>query len=406
MDQRADDLGGRRDRVRFQETTVSGSSSTDDTEEVFAGSAETSRDASRDASGVDVVEPDDIERTRAHMSDTIEQIQERLTPERVEDTAKEVTEDVKEAVIEAVDHAIQEGRTTAEDFSEIARVAALETVEHAVEQMKAALPTVTDQARELAQQTIDHAILEAKSAIRELSGQARSAAREATIGKVEHMAQTTSDSTKSFSTTLMTRIKQNPGPAALTGLGIGWLMMSGKGGGSYGQASSENDKTVKEMTAGVSSQGYDSSSSAKDKAGDAVDTAKGKAGDVADTAKDAASTVTDQTKQAASTVSEQAKQVPDQVTSQVQQFSARFRQTLQEKPLTVGLVAAAVGSAAALAVPVTQKEHQILGESRDKLIDKAQVGAQDLVEKVQKVAGEAGEAAEKEAKYQGLAPEE
>jgi len=415
MDQRAGDLERRGERVRINETRISTAPSGEDADlgESFVESA----DASREASDVEVVEADDIERTRAHMSDTIEQIQERLTPERVEDTAKEVTEDIKDAVIEAVDHAIQEGRTTAEGFSEIARVAALETVEHAIEEMKAALPTVTEQARELAQQTIDHAILEAKTAIRELGGQARVAAREATIGKVERMAHTTGESTKSFSSTMITTIKQNPGPAALTGLGIGWLVMSGKGAGSHGQSSSQNDLTVKEMTDDTSSQDYDASSGAKGKAGDAVEGAKDKAGkaidgaqdaagNVTDQARQAASTVTDQAKDTASTVSEQAKQVPGKVTDQAQQFSARFRRTLDEKPLAVGMVAAAVGTAAALMVPATQKEHQVLGETRDKLMDKAQTGAQDIVQKVQRVAEEAGEAAEKESKYQGLAPEE
>lgn len=345
------------------------------------------------------VEAQEIERTRAHMSETIEEIQDRFSPERVadeaKDTATEVTGDIKEAVTETVNHALQEARTTVEEWSELARVAALETVDHAIEEAKAAVPAVSEQARDLARETIDHAILEAKTAIRELGDQARGAVRDATIGKVERMAHTTGESTKSFSSNLMTTIKQNPGPAALTGLGIGWLMMSGKGASSQGQASTGSTGQLQETGSDVSGQVKDAASQAR-----------GKAGEAADQAQDAAGKVTDQVQQAASTAGDQAHQAADTVTIQAQHLAARFRRTLDEKPLAVGLVATALGSAAALVVPVTQRENQVLGGARDKVMDRAQTGAQDLVQKVQRVAEEAGEAAEKEAKYQGITPEE
>lgn len=366
-------------------------------------------------------EAQEIERTRNHMSDTIEQIQDRLTPERMADeakeTASEVTDDVQEAVTETVDHVMQEVRTTAEEWSEIARVAALETVDHAIKEAKAALPTVSEQAQQLAQETIDHAIAEAKAAIRELGQQSRLAMRDATIGKVERMAQTTGESTKSFSSTLVTRVKQNPGPAALTGLGIGWLMMSGKGGSSQAQSSSGTADQAKETASAASSQLKDSAGQAKDKVGDAagqaqgatgkaVDQAQDAAGKAVDQVQDAASTATAQTKEAASTVTEQAKQLTGKVSTQAKQLSSRLSESVNQKPLAAGAVALAVGSAAALIVPMTPREQQLMGGTRDKLMNQAQVGAQGLVEKVQRVAEEAGEAAEKEAKYQGLSSEE
>ncbi|MDQ3542182.1 MAG: DUF3618 domain-containing protein [Chloroflexota bacterium] len=377
-------------------------------------------------------EAQEIERTRNHMSDTIEQIQDRLTPERMADeakeTASEVTDDVQEAVTETIDHVMKEVRTTADEWSEIARVAALETIDHAIAEAKSALPTVSEQAQQVAQATIDHAIVEAKAAIRELGEQTRLAMRDATIGKVERMAQTTGESTKSFSSTLVTRVKQNPGPAALAGLGIGWLMMGGKGGSPQGQSSASSVDQLKGKSDELSSQVKDSTNQAQDKLGDAagqaqdatgkaVDQAQDAAGKALDQAQDvtgkavdqvqnAAGTATDQTKQVASTVTEQTKQLTGKVSTQVQQLSARFRQTVDQKPLAAGAVAVAVGSAAALIVPVTPREQQLMGGTRDKLMDKAQIGAQGLVEKVQRVAEEAGEAAEKEAKYQGLSPEE
>lgn len=416
MDQGTGDLESRGDRSRVRETRISMSSTREGAsiDDVYIDPNDSSASSSGSYDAEEVA-PEDIERTRAHMSSTIEEIQDRLNVANVEDTAKEVTSDVKEAVNEAVDHAM--------------------------EQLKATLPTVTDQARDLAQQTIDHAILEAKSAIRELGAQARDVARDATIGKVERMAQSTSDkvgqlaqttsdkaeqvaqtttvSTKKAGSSLMTTIKQNPIPAALTGLGLGWMAMSGMGGGAKSQSSggsSSNEKTVQERTSDTgisfSTPTYtgQTSGTTNGDSGDsgmgATDKAKQTASAVTDQARDAASTVTGQAKETASTVTGQAKETASTVTEQVSQISTRLRQTLKDKPLALGMVAVAVGSAAGMAVPVSQRETQVFGESRDKLMEKAQTGAQDLVEKVQKVATEAGTAVEKEAKYQGLTPEE
>lgn len=366
------------------------------------------------------VEAQEIERTRNHMSETIEQIQERLVPERVveeaKETATEVTEDAKEAVMEV----LQEVRTTAEDWSEIARVAALETVDHAMEQAKAALPTVSDQARDLAQETIDHAITEAKAAIRELGDQARLAVHDATIGKVERMAQTTSDSTKSFGSGLITRVKQNPGPAALAGLGLGWLMMSGKSGSqapsssttsststsSYSTGSATGTDQAKGATGAVTGQVKDTANQAMDAAGTVADQAQHVAGMAVDQAQDAAGKVTDQTKQAASAVTGEVSQLSSTLSTQVKQFSTQIQQTVTHNPLAAGAVALAVGSAAGMIVPVTPREQKLMGGTRDKLMERAQTGATDLVQKVQRVAEEAGSAAEREAKYQGLSSEE
>jgi hypothetical protein len=77
-----------------------------------------------------------------------------------------------------------------------------------------------------------------------------------------------------------------------------------------------------------------------------------------------------------------------------------------DNPVPLGLVALALGGAAALLLPETQREQQVLGSTRDKLVDQAQAKAVDVVEKVTAVAEEAGEAVEKEAKYQGLTTEE
>jgi hypothetical protein len=68
----------------------------------------------------------------------------------------------------------------------------------------------------------------------------------------------------------------------------------------------------------------------------------------------------------------------------------------------VGALAVGVGAAVGLAVPQTTKEHEVMGEARDTVVEKAQEKAEEAQEKVQRVAEEAQSAAKEEADNQGL----
>jgi hypothetical protein len=75
---------------------------------------------------------------------------------------------------------------------------------------------------------------------------------------------------------------------------------------------------------------------------------------------------------------------------------------VESNPLALGLMAMALGSVAALAVPETRRVQALMRDARDALIERAQTTALTTIEKVQQVTGEVGETVEKEAKYQGL----
>jgi len=75
---------------------------------------------------------------------------------------------------------------------------------------------------------------------------------------------------------------------------------------------------------------------------------------------------------------------------------------LRENPLTVGALAVGVGAAVGLAVPQTGQEHEVMGEARDTLVEKAQEKVDEAQQKVQRVAEEAQSAAQGEAENQGL----
>ena len=59
---------------------------------------------------------------------------------------------------------------------------------------------------------------------------------------------------------------------------------------------------------------------------------------------------------------------------------------LEDNPLAVGALALALGTAIGLAVPETQREHRLMGDMRDNLLDQASSKASETFQKVQQVA--------------------
>jgi hypothetical protein len=72
-----------------------------------------------------------------------------------------------------------------------------------------------------------------------LKDQVRENIRDATIGRVEHMAQNAADRVNETRHSITDTIRENPIPAAMVGIGLGWLLMNRRQGGdvsrSYGR---------------------------------------------------------------------------------------------------------------------------------------------------------------------------
>jgi ElaB/YqjD/DUF883 family membrane-anchored ribosome-binding protein len=114
-----------------------------------------------------------------------------------------------------------------------------------------------------------------------------------------------------------------------------------------------------------------------------------------------------------SQVHEQAMQYSNQAQMQVTHARNRVEQVIQDNPLLVGALAVAAGVAVGLAIPISQQENRLLGDTHDQLAQRVQSQAQqtaqeaqqiakDTVHRVQAVAEEAKEAAIQEAQDQGL----
>ena len=266
---------------------------------------------------------EEIELTRTEMTSTIEAIQDKLDPELLSEQAKDAAHDV-------TDYAIRE-------------------------------------AKEAGREIIDHALTQAREAVRDITGQAKLALREATIGKVESMAQSANDTAGGLRQSAMETIKANPMPAALVGLGIGWMLLNRPSG-------SSSLSSVSKMHGGsVVKQVQDSAS-------DVVDQVHGAAEDVMAQVQDTGG------------------QIVDQAQEQASRAKTFLQRQLDDNPLIVAAVAVAVGGMLAGTVGPTSREDQLLGEARDRVMEAAQEVTSSTAQKVGRVVDQAQSAATDEAR--------
>jgi ElaB/YqjD/DUF883 family membrane-anchored ribosome-binding protein len=325
-----------------------------------------------------------------------------------------------------------------------------------------------------------------------LVDQAKETVREATIGKAQHVmdeakdrareaVDTVSYTARDYSTTIVDTIRANPIPAAMIGIGVGWLLMSARkqnngyrryeadryygptgstqgygtsaygtpvygasvygapaygtpdyqttdryenpAAGTYGTYDRSGDQgglrdmagRVQERAGEVVDRVQDSAGRIADRAGEMAERVQDRAGELAgrvqdragrvvDRAGEVASRVQDRAGQMAGRVQESAAQVSERARYQARQAATVVQQNVEENPLAVGAVALAVGAALGFLLPETQKEHELMGEARDRIMDRAQTTAQQVGQKVQNVAREAVDTMKTQAQDQGLMP--
>lgn len=252
----------------------------------------------------------EIEDTRAEMSQTINEIQERLSPENI---VGQVKETVRDATIGKVERAMERVGETLADVTE-----------PAMEYMGRAGTTIKETGR--------------------------------SVGN---------------------SIWRNPIPVALIGLGVGMLCVRrfrGTGNGyDYESTSSRASKARRsslmgqtQHTTGQSYQGsYQGSSQGTT---NTLDQVRESASDLAHRSTETLSNLSTKAKDGASAL------------------GTRFNQMIQQNPLAVGAVAVAAGTAVGLLLPTTEFENEYIGETSEKLVDKAEDLARGALDKVQSAA--------------------
>jgi uncharacterized protein YjbJ (UPF0337 family) len=152
---------------------------------------------------------------------------------------------------------------------------------------------------------------------------------------------------------------------------------------------------------GYSATDYDSGTSNSSPLGDRLNRTQGTVSNVAgqaqDKVSDVASSVGDTASQVADNVQDTAGQLASSAQYGAQRAQSAFQQSLQSNPLAVGVVALAVGAAVGLSIPETDKENELLGETRDNVVQQAQQTVSEKAQQVQTVAQEAVGAAKDKA---------
>lgn len=269
-----------------------------------------------------------------------------------------------------------------------------------------------------------------------LAQQAKDAVHDATVGKVENAVSSASNRVQQVvsdagevveetGSSLLETIRQNPVPAALAGIGLGWLFMSHQRSSSpqpkrtrprYGYAGATNaypgstaygypNYQYAPQPGSVGSYGqtgWQQPAGGQGMAGQAANSASGMvenaqqaAGQAADTAQQVAGQAVDTAQQVAGQAVDTAQQVAYQATQGAQQAVSGFERMMRENPLAVGAASLAVGAAIGLAIPETHFEDQWMGDARETVVERAQDTARQAVEQVEQAAQTAVGAAEK-----------
>jgi ElaB/YqjD/DUF883 family membrane-anchored ribosome-binding protein len=277
----------------------------------------------------------EIRETRQNMSQTVEEIEQKLKPERLKDEAMDKLDDLK----------VKLKAELMEEFEE------------------------------------------AKSKLRAELQDAKGAMREATIGRVEHMVHDAQETVNDVGTTIVDAVKANPVPAAMIGIGLGWLLISarqqrdsfryGRGQAPYGAYGMEDDyemldrggrfsaaeERAKDWARSAQSRIGQTTHHLQDRTSRLAREAQQRVGDTAHHLQDDAGRWVDETQ-------ERLHQLRDQAGREARDAEAYVQRAMQDNPLAIGAVAFALGAATGLALPHTQREDQLLGSTRERLMDK------------------------------------
>ncbi|HVM30042.1 MAG TPA: DUF3618 domain-containing protein [Candidatus Limnocylindrales bacterium] len=255
-----------------------------------------------------------------------------------------------------------------------------------------------------------------------IASQARDQVREATVGRVERFVEDAGQTAQETSNTVIDTLRQNPVPAALAAIGIGWLAMRARDASSGNGGSRRSDYRYANTPHGYADYatgyggagGYRGSGTGYQGVGSGAGYQGGQVvGDRMSEVGDRMSEAGDQLRQRTDEMGQQAQRVADDVAQRSQQALSdaqwqaeraagqaqrQFDRTLQENPLALGALAIGVGAAVGLAIPETRRERELMGEQRDRLVHQVEQAATEALGQAEQAARETGEQLQEEAR--------
>lgn len=203
------------------------------------------------------------------------------------------------------------------------------------------------------------------------------------------------DTAKQAGSSVAETIKDNPIPAAMAGaglVGLGWLIASGRDSGSRQSSRGNLD----------ASDYYDSRRSYYRSFNDEAEFESSSASSGGGRAQEAADQARERAGELGGQLQSRASQAGGEVQEKAQRAKGGFQRTLQESPLALGALALGIGAAVGFAVPGTSKEDEMMGETRDNLVEQGKQSAREKRERAQRAIEEGRRAAEQEADRQDL----
>jgi hypothetical protein len=261
-------------------------------------------------------------------------------------------------------------------------------------------------------QTIDQ--IQAKLNPEHVKAQVKETVREATIGRAEQVVSNAGETARGAGYSFLETIKENPVPAALAGIGLGWLAYASRQnehsfnryrarhayshdpfrGGNGAQSGRGLTDKAADMAGSVQEKAADMAGTMHDKASHAADAVRERAGDLAETAGDWADTAGDW----AESGRESAHHLSAQAHYQAQRAAAKSHDVMDESPLIGGAIALALGAAIGFMLPETRQEDEWMGAARDQVVDQVKDVASTAAGRAQDVASTAVEAAKRAGK--------
>ncbi len=194
-------------------------------------------------------------------------------------------------------------------------------------------------------------------------------------------------------------VVDNPIPAVLLGIGIGWLVVKGftRSNGRY--------ETAEEFGPYEPSEEFETQETVQspmETAGQTFENVKSTAGETLNRAREKVSQAREKAGEMMGQAKEKASQFRSEASVRAQSLKERYQDTLENKPLVLLGAAFVIGLLLGLSVPETRSEHELMGPAKDRLIRRAKEMAREKIEKVEHVAMEVRRSAAEKAKEEGL----
>jgi ElaB/YqjD/DUF883 family membrane-anchored ribosome-binding protein len=207
-----------------------------------------------------------------------------------------------------------------------------------------------------------------------------------------------------FAHNLNEAVKRNPVPVTLMGIGLAWMMMSGKEGRYAPDRASSGGSHLGERLSGVASRLGNAASAGRDRLASAASAGRETLSSARERISATGSNLREQVGQSGYSIRDQASSLGDSTRYGAQRARGGFETMMREQPLLLGAIGVAVGAALGSLLPPTRQEDEWMGGTRDRLSEQARETADLQLRKGKRIAQAAGEAAgdaaEREAKRQ------